>query len=232
MSNLLQRVKNDITDFLTKQKMFFFNERDLQVNLALYLSNLKDKEYKVHLECHIPTSELNNYPWKENNISIDLVVEKNGEYVPVELKYKTCSLPEGSKINRFGEPMCAKSIVKNQSAQDLGRYGFWKDVKRLELLKKKYEKKIAGGIVLFVTNDKSYAIQPQKESVGYYNFRMLDAQPISGTLKWKEHGEDCETTPQPYVNIELKNEYTPKWEHYSSEIGVEMYFVIMPVNNQ
>ena len=32
--------------------------------------------------------------------------------------------------------------------------------------------------------------------------------------------------------MELKNEYTPKWEHYSSEIGVEMYFVIMPVNNQ
>ena len=229
MSNLLQSVKNDITDFLSKQKMFFFNERDLQVNLALYLSNLKDKDYKVHLEYHIPTSELNNYPWTENNISIDLVVEKNGEYVPVELKYKTCSLPEGSKINRFGEPMCAKSIVKNQSAQDLGRYGFWKDVKRLELLKKKYEKKIAGGIVLFVTNDKSYTIQPQKESVGYYNFRMLDAQPISGTLKWKVQGKDCETKDQPYVDIALEKIYTPQWNHYSSEMGEEMYFVLMTI---
>ena len=229
MSNLLQSVKNDITDFLSKQKMFFFNERDLQVNLALYLSNLKDKDYKVHLEYHIPTSELNNYPWTENNISIDLVVEKNGEYVPVELKYKTCSLPEGSKINRFGEPMCAKSIVKNQSAQDLGRYGFWKDVKRLELLKKKYEKKIAGGIVLFVTNDKSYTIQPQKESVGYYNFRMLDEQPISGTLKWKEHGEDCETNDQPYVDIALEKMYTPQWDQYSSEMSEEMYFVLLTI---
>ena len=232
MKNLLQNVKNDITDFLTKQKMFFFNERDLQVNLALYLSNLKDKDYKVHLEYHIPTSELNNYPWTENNISIDLVVEKNGEYVPVELKYKTCSLPEGSKINRFGEPMCAKSIVKNQSAQDLGRYGFWKDVKRLELLQEKFNKKVVGGIAILLTNDITYTTNPKKEDVGYYNFRMLDEQPISGKLKWKENGNDCETTTQPYVDIELKNEYTPKWEHYSSEIGVEMYFVIMPINNQ
>ena len=232
MKNLLQNVKNDITDFLTKQKMFFFNERDLQVHLALYLSNLKDKDYKVHLEYHIPTSELNNYPWTENNISIDLVVEKNGEYVPVELKYKTCSLQEGSKINRFGEPMCAKSIVKNQSAQDLGRYGFWKDVKRLELLQEKFKKKVVGGIAILLTNDIAYTTNPKKEDVKYYNFRMLDAQPISGTLKWKEHGEDCETTPQPFVNIELTNKYTPQWEHYSSEIGVEMYFVIMPINNQ
>ena len=229
MKDLLTCVKNDITDFLTKQKMFFFNERDLQVNLALYLSNLKDKEYRVHLEYHIPTSELKDYPWSENNISIDLVVEKDGEYVPVELKYKTCSLPDGSMINRFGEKICANKIVKNQSAQDLGRYGFWKDVKRLELLKYKYEKKITGGIVLFVTNDKSYTIQPKKESVGYYNFRMLDAQPISGILKWKEHGKDCETKNPPYVDIALEKTYTPQWNHYSSEIGEEMYFVVMAI---
>ena len=96
----LLSVRFQIEEFLSKNTKLFYNERDLQVNLALFL---KSKGYynNVFLEYSLPTKEL--YPDSNSSadVRIDIVVEENGKYIPIELKYKTEK--EEGKLNRFGE---------------------------------------------------------------------------------------------------------------------------------
>jgi hypothetical protein len=134
MNNLLIRVQQNINDILLSEQKFFFNEKDLQVCLA---QELTKRQWTVHTEYHIPVTDGSvcgsdiMYPWNEKAMYVDLVVEENNLFVPVELKYKTCSISTKAKIHRFGEEIETDGIIKNQSAQDIGRYTFWKDVKRL-----------------------------------------------------------------------------------------------------
>lgn len=59
-------------------------------------------------------------------------MRKGNEYCPIELKYKTKLLKHSKKIDRFGENIDCEKLVKNQGARDLGMYGFWKDMSRIE----------------------------------------------------------------------------------------------------
>lgn len=233
--NTLNKLEEDIQEFFKTSHQFFFNERDLQMNLAVWL--MKEKSYPIEVEYRIASNTIKQYPWGEKIISTDLVVVSNGRYILIELKYKTCSLKndETEKFYRFGEVAKLKDVVKNQSAQDLGRYGFWKDVKRIELIKQSY-KKVLGGIAIFVTNDKSYTTAPkeQEKKVGYYDFRMLDNNEISGILQWRKDGKIREVNiPEAYPNFKLSGTYTLHWEKYTTKVHngdeVEMHYVICKI---
>ena len=217
--NLLEEVRCSIENFLLSERRFFFNEKDLQVNLALYLMS----KYTIHLEYHVPKEELpqkgTHYPWAEKNLSIDIVVERDGEYVPIELKYKTRSLPESAQIMRFGIPMDASTIIKNQNAQDIGRYAFWKDVRRLEQLNERFNK-VVGGIAVFVTNDKSYTTTPRIQTVGYFDFRMSTGSLIEGELCWKGANGSKVTlkSDHPRPHFHLDGHYmVGEWGTYLSQ---------------
>lgn len=72
--NLVELVRNDITDFLTNNEELLFNERDLQMHLALYLKDRGLNKYDdIDLEYYVPYSELSNYIWK-NELKLDIVV--------------------------------------------------------------------------------------------------------------------------------------------------------------
>ena len=71
------------------------NEREMQVRLALHLMHLKKTGHydNVHVEYPVPLQVLkkfypnvgkqNEFPWK-NDIYIDIVVEKDGQFAAVE----------------------------------------------------------------------------------------------------------------------------------------------------
>ena len=231
--NLLEEVRCSIENFLLSERRFFFNEKDLQVNLALYLMS----KYTVHLEYHVPKNELpqngEHYPWSEKTLSIDIVVEKDGEYVPIELKYKTRSLPESAQIMRFGIPMDASTIIKNQSAHDIGRYAFWKDVRRLEQLNERFDK-VVGGIAVFVTNDASYTATPHKQNVGYFDFRMSTGSVIGGELFWKDaNGAKVSLkSDHPRPHFHLDGHYLfGEWKSYKCG-NIEMYYNMIIVEKK
>ena len=48
-----QKVLNDIHEFLNQNARVFANERDLQMNLAVYLKSVK--HYDVEVEYHVPS---------------------------------------------------------------------------------------------------------------------------------------------------------------------------------
>lgn len=155
-STLSKEISQSIAQFLDRNKHLFTNERDLQMHLAIALAN----EYgvdNVEVEYFIPgeTFDKESYRWKQQNKSsnnqdmrIDIVVQRGSEFVPIELKYKTKLIIEDT-FERFGKTIVGAQLVKDQSAQDLGRYDFWRDVRRLELLCKKFDK-VRNGIAVFL----------------------------------------------------------------------------------
>ena len=129
MPSLRETVRKAVLAFLESNNDLLFNERDFQMHLAAWLRNSSNAYDDVDVEYYVPKDELEGYVW-DSELRLDIVVKKNDEFCPVELKYKTKKVER--RIARFDE-MLDDSIVimKNQGAQDLGMYDFWKDVRRL-----------------------------------------------------------------------------------------------------
>lgn len=183
---LVDIVKTDVENYMASNTELLFNERDFQMRLSLYL--LATQNYDdIDLEYHLPVGQKPSFDedyksWETEKPSIDIVVRRGQEYVPIELKYKLKAI--SGRISRFGEESPADvAIVTNQAAQNLGRYAFWKDVRRIELVKKHYCA-VDAGIAVFLTNDESYL----KSRIGtnYYDFSMDEGRQVSGVLDWKE----------------------------------------------
>ena len=168
-TNFTQQVLNDIHNFLNQNDRVFANKHDLQMNLAVYLKCMK--HYDIEVEYHVPSGIIDTllpqslpmrftyYPWFQGNsdrpqeMYVDLVVSNGEEYVPVMLKYKKKELK--GDVELFGQNMGKGILLKGDAKHNFGRYGFWKEVRRMELLVASFED-IRNGIVLFVTNDESY----------------------------------------------------------------------------
>ncbi|MBO1883542.1 hypothetical protein J4N46_03645 [Capnocytophaga sp. Marseille-Q4570] len=222
-------VKNHIEEFLKQEKNFFHNERDFQMHLASFL---KDKNYydNIFLEYSLPASILylntmDDSSKVETDIRIDIVVEKDGSFYPIELKYKT-KLVEKNKgfLERFGKKIEGIEFLKNQAAQNIGRYSFWKDVERLEVVKKYFTPNIVAGFCIFMTNDQSYTNTPRGASK---TFTMEEDIKHKGKLDWV--GEVAESTKRRLSAIWLDNEYTiKKWDKVKNK-DIEFYYTIVEV---
>lgn len=212
MENTLQElVYQDIKHFISKEETrLFFNERDLQMHLAIYL--LKSNKYDdVEVEYYIPVFNdkkekiLDEYLWN-SEIRLDIVVRKGDEYLPLEIKYKTKKIDSLISIKRFGYKEKNVNVIKNQSAQDLGCYGFWKDVRRIEVVKNKYSSNVKGGIAIFLTNDSFYWNTNIKTDSAYFNFRLsTDNKTIN-----KEWTRDVKVMKN-HPNFKLDSEYSSEW---------------------
>lgn len=205
--------------FLVAQKangqVIYHNELELQMLLCQHLM----KKFNVQLECHVPTNgdtftAKADYPWRTKDgklqeMYVDIVVNDDKEWVPIEVKYKTRGLVEDGLL--FGHPTKNLSILKNQGAQDLGMYGFWKDVRRVEMLCKTYPT-VKNGIAIFVTNDPYYVESPkgkEADKVNYYAFRMTEGRTALGRMAWMN--ENCKIAAS-YPAFKLDGQYTIHWE--------------------
>lgn len=212
---LIEFVRKDIKSFLSSNRELLFNERDFQMRLSLSL--LASEHYDdVDLEYHLPVGQNPSFDreyerWETEKPSIDIVVRRGEEYIPIELKYKLKAI--SGRISRFGEKSPKEvAIVTNQAAQNLGRYAFWKDVKRIELVKKHY-RSVNAGLAVFLTNDESYL--KSRAGTNYYAFSMNEGRQVSGVLDWKERNDN-------YPAIPLDGEYEVKW-------GKTSFHELMPI---
>ena len=206
MKSTLENIKSDIIDFLKTNKELLFNERDFQMHLATWLRNSPQSYDDVDVEYFIPYQSLDNYVWK-SELRLDIVVRKDSEYYPVELKYKTKAICQNLK--RFDEELENKiMVVKNHGAQDLGMYDFWKDVRRIELICSRF-KAVKGGLAVFVTNDSHY-LRGGKATSNHINFSMT-AGPHSKSKNWLRPNSISVTT---HPNFNVDKEYNISWDKY------------------
>lgn len=223
-NSLCNDVRKDIERFLKENTELLFNERDLQMHLAIFLKSLGNKYDDVDLEYHLPVGFNSGFDkaykqWETEKPSIDIVVRRGQEFLPVELKYKLKAV-QGS-ISRLGVKNIKNiEIIPNQAAQNLGRYAFWKDVKRVELVKKFYPT-VKNGLAVFVTNDETYL--KSKEGTDYYGFRMIEGDTISGVLKWEKEKDK-------YPAITLDGTYQVKWESIEKPSLIkEIHYTILTI---
>lgn len=215
---LVDDIIADIDRYLRGCGRIHFNERDLQIRLAMYL-RATGRYDDVDVEYYVPRSVFpaGAYIWN-TEMKVDIVVKGQGEYVPIELKYKTRAILESSPV-RFGESLSGAQITKNQAAQNLAKYDFWKDVRRLEILKKRF-KNIYGGICLFLTNDESYTNLPS-ENAKCRNFSMCPG-PHGKEMSWE--GDARHERP----NFSLDKEYPIYWSKIKNS-EVEFIYTIVRI---
>lgn len=207
MTNLIEIVQQDVFAFLGSNEELLFNERDFQMHLATWLRNSINSYDDVDVEYYVPWQELDDYIW-ESVLRLDIVVKKDGEYCPVELKYKTKKIER--KISRFDEDLHDKVVVmKNQGAQDLGMYDFWKDVRRVELVRNRF-KNVKGGLAVFVTNDPLYTKASRPNSNNYL-LNMTEGK-HSVVKHWQNEDSAC-AKMKSYKSFEVEKEYSIKWHH-------------------
>lgn len=191
-NKLVATLAEDLQALLRTNKELIFNERDLQVRVATWLRDSRHYD-EVDMEYAVPKEELsargvkigsNSFPW-DNDLSIDVVVEKDGAFAAIELKYAT--RPVDVNITRFGEPLKTDClIVKDQAASDLIMYNYWKDVRRVELLTRCYPA-VKGGVALLITNNVTYWREPQPAS-GYRAFSTYEGNTLRpGLLEWDKN---------------------------------------------
>lgn len=220
MSRLIEIVRADVMAFLESNDELLFNERDLQMHLATWLRRSANAYDDVDVEYYVPQNELDNYIW-DSELRLDIVVKRNGEYCPVELKYKTRKVER--QITRFDEALHDKVVVmKNQGAQDLGMYDFWKDVRRVELVRNRFER-VKGGLAVFVTNDALYT----KVSRANSNNKLLNMN--EGTHSRAKHWANPESTcAKSHPDFEVEKEYRIEWHNRKID-GVEFYYQIVTI---
>ena len=221
MTRLIDIVRADVMAFLESNEELLFNERDFQMHLATWLRNSSNRYDDVDVEYYVPCQELDNYVWG-SELRLDIVVKKDDEYCPVELKYKTKKVER--KISRFDEDLTDDVVVmKNQGAQDLGMYDFWKDVRRVELVRNRFER-VKGGLAVFVTNDVFYT-KGSKESSNNYLFNMSAGKAHSRQKHWANPESTC---AKSHPDFEVEREYTIEWRNRKID-GVEFYYCIVTI---
>lgn len=207
MTKLIDIVQQDVFAFLESNEELLFNERDFQMHLATWLRKSANDYDDVDVEYYVPKSELPNYVW-DSELRLDIVVKKDGEYCPVELKYKTKKVER--QISRFDEILDDKVVVmKNQGAQDLGMYDFWKDVRRIELVRNRFAK-VKGGLAIFVTNDALYTKASRPESNNY--LLNMNEGKHSVIKHWQNENSAC-AKMNSYKSFEVEKEYSINWHH-------------------
>lgn len=226
MAPLVALLSQDVRHWLASHHKVFTNERDLQVRLALFLEQtrhykLVDTEYRIPLDelkakglsggSHGTNSSNDNpdtfFPWG-NDMSVDIVVEKNGFFACVELKYATRKIDSPEPI--FGESkLTAVSILKNQAASNLTMYNYWKDVRRIELLTSLYHK-VVGGVALLVCNSHDYWSEP-RDDAKYKAFSMHEDNVVGpGLLSWAPGVSESIINTHP--DFQLMHAYPCRWE--------------------
>lgn len=201
-----QQIFKQIINALGQRNTFFIREQDIQLYLAAHFidSNLFDN---VFIEYHVPSNLIVNYPWADiNNIYIDIVLEKDGQFYPIEIKYKTVAqnLPFGV----FGQNI--NVVLGQHGAQNIGCYDFWKDIKRIELFEETFQN-IERGVVLFVSNDLTYQNAPLNSNVGYAPFSIHQGRaiPNNSFLNWNGNLAVANGRPGLTTNYNYNINWTP-----------------------
>ena len=232
-NNLIQQVHTDVVQFLSDESVLFSNESDLQLRLSCYLKHSGHYD-RVEVEYYVPSQELQrlnaslttaNFPW-DSDVYIDIVVEKDGQFVPIELKYPTTDIREA--FTRFGVDVQANvPMLKKDGAQNIHRYNYWKDVRRIEALSQAYAETIVGGLAVMVTNDPSYQKSPTSGSVGYGPFSIENGREV-------KQPQDCDMSWQNGVSVakdhpdfQIDGTYTINWQPMPKMAG--FWYLILNV---
>jgi len=184
----------DVLRVLASERPVFHSEADFQHAFAWEIHQRLPNAL-IRLELPIPV--------KGERIHLDVWCAHTDMAFAVELKYKT-----RRTAVRLGQEQFA---LKDQSAQDLGRYDFIRDVQRLEQVVEGREN--TTGYAVLLTNDSAYWGQPRQQSI-YAHFSLHHGRLIQGSLQWGA-GASAGTKRGREKPLILHGRYAVNWTDYS-----------------
>jgi len=234
-----EEILKEIMGELSEERPLFHSEADFQFALALAIEkhyrDEADKKVEIRLERCIAIEKDN----KGNPKSwyIDIWVDLGGTIHPIELKYKTRG--EKKAIQAVAvEGKREKYRLKNQGANDVGRFDYLWDIHRIEQISKlaKSDKVKFGeeageefgeGYAIILTNDHLYWEEPLSEpKTSCKAFRIHEGVETKIEMRWfdtdckEESDEVAEKVAEKRgrknnPKIQLNNKYIIRWQKYS-----------------
>ncbi len=184
---------------LADRRKVFHSEADFQHALAWHIHQAMP-DSQVRLEVDVMQVE-------HQRRFLDIWLPLEG--IAIELKYKT----RGLELEQDDEPF----VLRNQSAQDQGRYDFLLDIQRLELMRSNLEQCKAAYAVL-LTNDSSYWKVPTHRDTVDADFRVHEGRAVSGALAWAARASSG-TVGGRESPIQIRGSYRLRWREYSNFPG-------------
>ena len=182
---------------LAGKRPVFHSEADFQHALA----------WEIHLQNPACSLRLEyKPPFVSQRVYLDVFIRaSNSEGISaIELKYKTRGLRVQVDRETFS--------LLDQSAQDIARYDFLKDISRLEQVISCADNGV--GYAIFLTNDSAYWKPPLIRETVDADFRIHQGRVLNGTLKWKSNASKG-TTHGREETISIQGSYHLKWQDYS-----------------
>jgi hypothetical protein len=139
-----------------------------------------------------------------NEIHVDIIIAKENISAAIEVKYKTRKVTTDINGEYFA--------VRDHGAQDIGRYDFFKDIRRLEEIVDHQPR--WQGVSIFLTNDSSYWAPLPNPDLGYAQFSMAEGRTVEGRLCWGDRSGPG-TRKNRESNHELRGRYRLQWSKYS-----------------
>lgn len=189
---------SEVLSALAKQRPVFHSEADFQHAIAWEIHKRLPRA-SVRLERPVQISHPNKLR------HIDIWIELDGNVLALELKYKTRALQV-----RVGNEQYS---LRSQSAQDIGRYDFIKDIERVEDIlvdRAPY----ASGYAILLTNDPSYWTQSLNDNTVDVKFRLHEGSNLYGSLEWGL-GASEGTKRGREQPLQIGGYYALRWEDYS-----------------
>jgi hypothetical protein len=181
---------------LAVRRPVFHSEADFQHALAWELHQ-RDATADVRLEKQVADSG--------QRVHLDLLVRGVDYEVAIELKYKT----RAAQIVAHAETFA----LRNQSAQDIGRHDFIKDVHRLEQYVEVHPTAI--GYAILLTNDRTYWSASKKSEAVDSQFRLHEGRSLHGTVTWGSGASDG-TKRNRETALVLRGMHKIVWHDYSN----------------
>lgn len=183
---------------LAKQRPIFHSEADFQHAIAWEIHKHLPRA-SVRLERPVEVSHFHK------RMYVDIWIEQDGDILAIELKYKTRALQVLIENEQYA--------LRSQTAQDLGRYDFIKDIKRVENIVIDRAPR-ASGYAILLTNDPSYWTKSRNENTADVRFRLHEGSTLHGGLGWGP-GASAGTTRGREELLQLGGAYALRWNDYS-----------------
>ncbi|MCL2094575.1 hypothetical protein FWH13_00420 [Candidatus Saccharibacteria bacterium] len=207
---------------LSTERPVFGSEADFQFALAWKIKELYPKAEIRLEECWIEEYYDDDGSGDGKNRYIDLVVELDGEIIPIELKYKTAKF-RGEVNGRFYN-------LKPQGARDIGGYLFAEDIRQVESYIGQSSGKINRGYAVLLTSEKGYWELDGKGRL-YEDFALPDRKLLEKRLKW--HLPQTENKAMhwtdKYPPITLDGKYLIDWQLWDNSPAGDFRFIVMEV---
>jgi hypothetical protein len=184
-----------ILNILASERPIFHSEADFQHGLAWQI-HLESPECLMRLEFKPPH-------FKER-VYLDIWAAARDTNLAIELKYKTRGLIATVRKEAYN--------LLDQSAQDLARYDFLKDIQRVERIVSSADDVL--GYAIFLTNDSAYWKPPINRRTIDADFRIHQGRTVTGELRWSP--DASKGTMRGRENtILIEGVYNWNWQDYS-----------------